>query len=201
MGRQLQKIYEVKKQQAVLMMPILEGLDGVQKMSKSLNNYIGVKDEPNDMFGKILSISDNLMWRYYELLSSRSISEIEDLKQGVKDKSLHPKKVKEQLASEIVDRFHGEGAGESSRAEFEKIFAQKKMPTNLKEYKLKANIGIIQALVDCNLVPSTSQARRDIKAGAVRIDQEKVMDEKILLQSGEFILQKGKKNFVKIIVK
>ncbi len=201
MGRTLQKSYNIGKQQAVLMMPILEGLDGVNKMSKSLGNYIGVTDEPNDMFGKILSINDNLMWRYYELLSSKTILEIEDLKQGVQDKSLHPKKVKEQLASEIVDRFHGKGAGESSRIEFEKIFAQKKIPTDMKEYKLEANIGIIQALVDCNLVPSTSQARRDIKAGAVRINQEKITDEKMLLKNGEFTLQKGKKNFVKIIVK
>ena len=201
MGRTLQKSYNIGKQQAVLMMPILEGLDGVNKMSKSLGNYIGVTDEPNDMFGKILSINDNLMWRYYELLSSKTILEIEDLKQGVQDKSLHPKKVKEQLASEIADRFHGKGAGESSRIEFEKIFAQKKIPTDMKEYKLEANIGIIQALVDCNLVPSTSQARRDIKAGAVRINQEKITDEKMLLKNGEFTLQKGKKNFVKIIVK
>lgn len=201
MGRTLQKSYGIGKQQAVLMMPILEGLDGVQKMSKSLDNYIGVTDEPNDMFGKILSINDNLMWRYYELLSSKTILEIEDLKQGVQDKFLHPKKVKEKLASEIVDRFHGKGAGESSRIEFEKIFAQKKIPTDMKEYKLEANIGIIKALVDCNLVPSTSQARRDIKAGAVRINQEKITDEKMLLENGEFTLQKGKKNFVKIIVK
>jgi len=200
MGRTLQKSYGIGKQQAVLMMPILEGLDGVQKMSKSLGNYIGVTDEANDMFGKILSISDELMWRYYELLSDKSLESIKALKNGVKDKSLHPKKIKDMLAMEIVDRFHGVGKGGEARDEFAKIFAQKKIPTELKEYKLKANIGIIDALVYCNLVPTNSQARRDIKAGAVKIDQAKVVDEKMRLDSGEFVLQKGKKNFVKIIV-
>jgi len=201
MGRTLQKSYGVGKQQAVLMMPILEGLDGVNKMSNSLNNYIGVTDAPNDMFGKILSISDELMWRYYELLSDKSLESIKGLKDGVVDKSLHPKKIKEMLAMEIVDRFHGKGRGGEAREEFAKIFAQKKIPTDLDEYQLEDNVGIIDALVYCKLVPTNSQARRDIKAGAVKIDQEKVSDEKMRLTIGEFVLQKGKKNFVKIIVK
>ncbi|MEA2029721.1 MAG: tyrosine--tRNA ligase [Campylobacterota bacterium] len=201
MGRQLQKAYEVGKQQAVLMMPILEGLDGVQKMSKSLGNYIGVTDNANDMFGKILSISDELMWRYYELLSNKSLEEISNLKQGVEDGSHHPMDVKKALASEIVDRFHGEGRGEEAKVEFERVFSQKNIPTDLKEYKLEANIGIIKALVDCQLVPSFNQAKRDLKAGAVKIDQEKITDEKFTIDEGEYVLQKGKKNFVKIIVK
>ncbi len=201
MGRQLQKAYNIKKQQVVLMMPILEGLDGVQKMSKSLGNYIGVTDEPNDMFGKILSISDELMWRYYELLSSKSLKSIEAFKAGVENKSLHPKAVKDMLAMEIVDRYHGNGAGGVARDEFTKIFAKKNIPTDMKEIELIAGTGILQALVDCNLVPSTSQARRDIKGGAVKLDQIKVEDDKLSLESGEFVLQKGKKNFVKIIVK
>jgi len=201
MGRHLQKAYEVGKQQAVLMMPILEGLDGIQKMSKSLDNYIGVTDAANDMFGKILSISDELMWRYYELLSNKSLEEIANLKSGVEDSSLHPMDVKKALASEIVDRFHGEGAGEEAKVEFERVFSQKNIPTDLKEYKLEANIGIIKALVDCELVPSFNQAKRDLKAGAVKIDQEKITDEKFTIAEGEYVLQKGKKNFVKIIVK
>ena len=200
MGRQLQKAYNINKQQVVLMMPILEGLDGVNKMSKSLGNYIGVTDEPNDMFGKILSISDDLMWRYYELLSTKSLKSIEELKSGVMDKSLHPKKIKDMLAMEIVDRFHGNGAGGIARDEFTKIFAKKDIPTDMKEFTLKSGLGILQALVDCDLVPSTSQARRDIKGGAVKLDQIKVEDEKLSLEIGEFVLQKGKKNFVKIIV-
>ncbi len=201
MGRHLQKSYNINKQQAVLMMPILEGLDGVQKMSKSLGNYIGVTDEPNDMFGKILSISDNLMWRYYELLSAKSLKSIEALKSGVEDKSLHPKAIKDMLAMEIVDRFHGDGVGGIARDEFSKIFAKKDIPTNMEEFSIKVGTGILQALVACGLEKSTSQARRDIKAGAVKVDQQKIEDEKLILEIGDFVLQKGKKNFAKIIVK
>jgi len=201
MGRQLQKAYNIKKQQVVMMMPILEGLDGVQKMSKSLGNYIGVTDEANDMFGKVLSISDELMWRYFELLSSKTLQEIEEMKLGVESKTLHPKKVKELLAIEIVDRYHGIGKGIDAAAEFAKIFAKKDIPTDMKEYTLEKGIGILQAMVDCDLVPTTSQARRDMKGGAVKINQEKIDDETYCLEIGEFILQKGKKNFVRVIVK
>ena len=200
MGRQLQKAYDIKKQQAVLMMPILEGLDGVQKMSKSLGNYIGVTDEPNNMFGKVLSISDELMWRYYELLSTKSLEEIEILKKGVLDKSLHPKAVKDSLAIEIVDRFHGEGTGNKAKEEFSKIFAKKDIPSDLKEFNISSGTGILQVLVETSLVTSTSQARRDLKGGAVKIDQRKIDNDKMILEVGEFVLQKGKKNFVKIIV-
>ncbi|WP_323592260.1 tyrosine--tRNA ligase [Aliarcobacter butzleri] len=201
MGRTLQKAYNSKKQQAVLMMPILEGLDGVQKMSKSLGNYIGVTDEPFDMFGKILSISDELMWRYYELLSSKSLKEIEELKSGVLNNILHPKKVKEELAMEIVDRFHGAGFGEKAKDEFEKVFAKKDIPTDIEEFRFEKEIWICQALVDSKLVDSTSQARRDIKANAVSINQEKINDDKLILEKGEYILQKGKKSFAKILIK
>ncbi len=200
MGRQLQKSYDIKKQQVVLMMPILEGLDGVQKMSKSLGNYIGVTDEANNMFGKILSISDTLMWRYFELLSTKDLQTIEELKKGVEDKILHPKRVKEMLAMEIVDRFHGKGRGGIAADEFSKVFAKKDIPTEMKEFTVAVGTGILQALVDCDLVPSTSQARRDIKGGAVKLDKQKVDNDKLSLEAGEFVLQKGKKNFVKIIV-
>ena len=201
MGRTLQKAYDCKKQQAVLMMPILEGLDGVQKMSKSLGNYIGVTDEPFDMFGKVLSISDELMWRYYELLSTKSLKEIEDLKNGVENGSLHPKKVKEDLACEIVDRFHGQGSGNLAKQEFEKVFAKKDIPTDIEEFVFDKEVWICQAMVDCKVVDSTSQARRDIKANAVSINQEKISDDKLNLTKGEYILQKGKKSFVKITIK
>lgn len=201
MGRTLQKAYNSKKQQAVLMMPILEGLDGIQKMSKSLGNYIGVTDEPFDMFGKILSISDELMWRYYELLSSKSLKEIEELKINVENGSKHPKKVKEELAMEIVDRFHGAGFGEKAKDEFEKVFAKKDIPTEIEEFHFEKEIWICQALVDSKLVDSTSQARRDIKANAVSINQEKINDDKLILEKGEYILQKGKKSFAKILIK
>lgn len=201
MGRTLQKAYNSKKQQAVLMMPILEGLDGVAKMSKSLGNYIGVTDEPFDMFGKILSISDELMWRYYELLSSKSLKEIEELKNGVKNGSKHPKSVKEDLAIEIVDRFWGSGFGVKAKDEFEKVFAKKDIPTDIEEFIFDNEIWICQALVDTKLLDSTSQARRDIKANAVSINQEKVTDDKLILQKGEYVLQKGKKSFAKIVIK
>lgn len=200
MGRTLQKAYNLKKQQAVLMMPILEGLDGVQKMSKSLSNYIGVTDEPFDMFGKILSISDELMWRYYELLSSKSLKEIQELKDGIENGSKHPKKVKEELAMEIVDRFHGNGSGIKAKDEFEKVFAKKDIPTDIKEFKFEKEIWICQALVDTKLVESTSQARRDIKSNAVLVNQEKITDDKLNLKKGEYILQKGKRSFAKIVI-
>ena len=201
MGRQLQKAYGLDKQQAILMMPILEGLDGVNKMSKSLGNYVGVTDEPNDMFGKILSISDELMWRYYELLSTKSLQDIKALKEGVKNSSLHPKKVKQMLAMEIVDRFWGKGIGGKARDEFDKVFAKKDIPTNLDTFELEEEIWIAKALVETKLEPSTSQARRDIKSGAVKLNQEKVTNEQLKLSKGEYILQKGKKKFAKIIIK
>jgi len=200
MGRQLQKVYDVKKQQAVLMMPILEGLDGVQKMSKSLNNYIGVTDEPNDMFGKVLSISDELMWRFYELLSTKSLDEIATIKAGVEDGSIHPKKVKEDLALEITARFHNEDLAKEAKAEFEKVHAKSQIPTDIPEFSCEGEVWIAKALVDCNIEPSTSQARRDIKQGAVKINQEKISDIQLQLVSGEYILQVGKRKFAKLKV-
>lgn len=200
MGRTLQKSYDVKKQQAVLMMPILEGLDGVNKMSKSLNNYIGVTDEPKDMFGKVLSISDELMWRYYELLSSLTLDEIEIKKVGVADGSLHPKKVKEALAYEIVERFHDTNAADQAQHEFAKVHVGNALPSDIPEFTLEAPIWVCKALVDVKLAPSTSQARRDIIAGAFKINQEKNQDKDFQLESGEYILQIGKRKFAKVKV-
>jgi len=201
MGRHLQRTYAIGKEQAVLMMPILEGLDGVQKMSKSLGNYIGVEDAPNDMFGKVLSISDELMWRYFELLSAKSLKEIEAIKNGVADGSLHPKKVKESLAQEITARFHGEEAAVAAKAEFDKVHAKSQIPTEMDEFELEGPIWIAKALQECNIEPSTSQARRDIKQGAVKIDQEKVSDEQLQLGNGEYVLQVGKRKFARVKVK
>jgi len=201
MGRHLQRTYEIGKEQAVLMMPILEGLDGVQKMSKSLGNYIGVEDEPNDMFGKVLSISDELMWRYYELLSAKTLSEIESIKAGVADGSLHPKKVKEDLAQEITARFHGEEAAEAAKVEFDKVHAKSEIPTDIEEFAFEGPIWIAKVLHECKMEPSTSQARRDIKQGAVKIDQVKVSDEQLQLESGEYVLQVGKRKFARVKVK
>ena len=200
MGRQLQKAYNVKKQQAVLMMPILEGLDGVQKMSKSLGNYIGVTDEPNDMFAKVLSVSDELMWRYFELLSDKTLEEIAQMRAGVEDGLLHPKKVKESLAFEITERFHSAALAQEAKDEFDKVHAQSQIPTDIEEFSCDGEIWIAQALVDCKIEPSTSQARRDIKQGGVKIDQQKVTDMQLQLTSGEYILQVGKRKFAKLKV-
>ena len=201
MGRQLQKAYGLKKQQAVLMMPILEGLDGVQKMSKSLGNYIGVTDEANDMFGKVLSISDELMWRYYELLSTKSLDEIAQMKKGVQEGTLHPKKVKEDLALEITTRFHDGEAAHKAKEEFDKVHAKSQIPSDIAEFRCdEEQIWIAKALVDCGLEPSTSQARRDIKQGGVKINQEKVSDMNLQLTSGEYLLQVGKRKFAKLKV-
>ena len=201
MGRQLQKAYEVKKQQAVLMMPILEGLDGVQKMSKSLGNYIGVADEANDMFGKVLSISDDLMWRYFELLSTKSLDAIEALKNGVADGSLHPKKIKEDLALEITARFHNEELAKTSKEAFDNLHKKSQIPTDIPEFSIDGEVWIAKALVECKISPSTSQSRRDIKQGAVKIDQIKVSDEQLQLSSGEYVLQVGKRKFAKLKVR
>lgn len=200
MGRHLQRAYEIGKEQSVLMMPILEGLDGVQKMSKSLNNYIGVADEPNDMFGKVLSISDELMWRYYELLSAKSLDEIEVLRSGVEKGSLHPKTVKEELAAEIVTRFHSLENAQKAKEEFDRVHSNSQIPTDIDEFSVDGETWIAKALVECKISPSTSQARRDIKQGAVKINQEKVSDEQLQLPVGEYVLQVGKRKFAKLKV-
>jgi tyrosyl-tRNA synthetase len=201
MGRQLQKVYDVKKQQAVLMMPILEGLDGVQKMSKSLGNYIGVTDEPKDIYGKILSISDDLMWRYYELLSEMPLTDIAQMKEDVASRTVHPKTAKENLALEITTRFYNEELATLAKEEFNSVFKAKNIPTDMPEFEMEEGIWICQALLDAGIEPSTSQARRDIKQNAVSIDQKKISDDKLNLVPGEYILQVGKKRFAKVKVK
>jgi tyrosyl-tRNA synthetase len=200
MGRHLQRAYNTGKEQAILMMPILEGLDGVQKMSKSLGNYIALKDEPKDMYAKILSISDELMWRYYDLISSKTIEEIKELKAGIEDGSLHPKSVKEELALEITQRFSSKEEALAAKEAFDNLFKKKEIPDDIEEFTIEADTWICKALVDTKLEPSTSQGRRDIKQGAVRINQEKVTNEQLKLESGEYILQVGKRKFAKVKV-
>jgi tyrosyl-tRNA synthetase len=200
MGRHLQRVYNTGKEQAVLMMPILEGLDGVQKMSKSLNNYIGITEEPKDIYAKTLSISDELMWRYYELLSERSLEEIAQMKEDVQKGTLHPKSVKENLALELVTRFYNEELATLAKTEFDNVFKANQLPSDMNEIEAEEGIWICKALVDAGIEPSTSQARRDIKQGAVRVDQEKISDEKLNLEAGEYILQVGKRKFAKVKV-
>ncbi len=197
MGRHLQRAYDVGKEQAVLMMPILEGLDGVQKMSKSLGNYVGIAEPAKEIYAKLMSISDELMWRYYELLSTRSLDEIARMKLEVEEGTLHPKKAKEMLAFEITARFHDEAAAREAAEAFTSLFKAKEIPDDIPEITLEAGSWICKALVEAGLEPSTSQARRDIRQGAVRIDKEKVTDEQLKLEPGEYILQVGKRKFAR----
>ncbi len=201
MGRHLQRVYGVGKEQAILMMPILEGLDGVQKMSKSFGNYIGITESAKDIYAKIMSISDKLMWRYYELLSSKSLKEIEELKNRVENGSLHPKKVKEMLALEITGRFHSEKDAKLAKEAFDNLFKKREIPEDIKEFNFEDGVWICRALVDSGIEPSTSQARRDIRQGAVKINKNRLSDEQLKLSKGDYILQVGKRKFVKAKVR
>ncbi|ETD26718.1 tyrosyl-tRNA synthetase [Helicobacter canis NCTC 12740] len=200
-GRTLQRAYGLAKEQSVLTVPLLEGLDGVQKMSKSLGNYIGVTEKPNTMYAKIMSISDVLMWKYYELLSSKSLDELQSLREGVELGSLHPKAVKQALAFEITARFYDESVAESAQAEFEKVFAQKEMPSEIATREFDSGVWICKVLQESGLCSSTSQARRDIQAGALKIDQQKIVDENLKLTGGEYIIQIGKRRFLRAIIR
>jgi len=202
-GRHLQKLWG-QRPQTVIMMPILEGLDGVQKMSKSLGNYVGITDEPNDMYGKIMSISDELMWRYYELLSDISEDEINRMKEEVNNGKLHPKKVKEMLAFEITKRFHDELSARQAAKYFEEMFKKKDIPENLEtiEFELEGeDIWIAHLLKNISFVKSSSEARRMIKSNAVSINSQKVKDENMRLKRGEYIIRVGKRKIAKVVLK
>ncbi len=202
MGRHLQAVYG-QKPQCIMTVPILEGLDGVQKMSKSLNNYIGVNDPPAEMFGKLMSVSDSLMWRYYDLLSFRSLTEVERLKKEI-DEGGNPRDVKMALGVEIVARFHGPGTGEQAKAAFIAQFSQGALPENIQEIKVVAPPGglpLARALKEAGLVPSTSDANRQIQQRAVRVDQERVEDRSFLLVAGKtYLLQVGPRRFARVTV-
>jgi tyrosyl-tRNA synthetase len=202
-GRQLQEVFN-QEPQVVITMPILEGLDGVQKMSKSLNNYIGVSDAPDEMFGKIMSISDELMWRYFELLSFRSLSEINQWRLDVND-GLNPRDIKFKLGEEIVARYHGEKAGSEVVKEFINRFSKGAVPKDIDEKVIVSeneSIGIAQLLKLSGLTQSTSDSYRMIKQGAVKINGEKVSDSKLQLSvNSENIYQVGKRKFAKIKIK
>lgn len=200
-GRSLQRSYGLDKEQSVMTMPLLEGLDGVNKMSKSLNNYIGVTESANTMYAKILSISDEMMWRYYELLSSLSLQEIAELKAQVESQKAHPKSVKEQLALEITQRYHNIDLAKKAKIEFDNVFSKDEIPADLATFTCEKDEWIAKVLTYAQLCESTSQARRDIRAGAVKINKEKITDENLKLSSGEYIVQIGKRRFAKVIIK
>ncbi|CAM4155826.1 tyrosine--tRNA ligase [Shewanella aquimarina] len=199
MGRELQKAAG-QKPQAVIMMPLLEGLDGVKKMSKSAHNYIGVSEPAGEMFGKIMSISDDLMWRYFELLSFRPLEEIAQLKSDVEN-GTNPRDVKIALAKEIIARFHDEAAAEAAHQEFINRFQKGAIPDDIQEIEIAAGdgIGIANVLKDAGLVSSTSEAMRMIKQGAAKLDGEKIEDSRQQLSAGlTGVFQVGKRKFAKI---
>jgi len=201
-GRQLQEAHG-QKPQVVLTMPILEGLDGVQKMSKSLNNYISINDAPDDMFGKLMSISDELMWRYFELLSFRPLDEIDQFKLDI-EQGKNPRDIKFLLAEEIIERFHDRAAADQARENFIARFQKGAMPDEMPEHTLTAQgdgFPIANLLKEAGLTSSTSESMRMIKQGAVKIDGDKVSDNKLLVAVGaEHIFQVGKRRFARVTV-
>ncbi len=204
-GRDMQKAYG-QEQQCILTTPILEGLDGVQKMSKSFDNYIAIEDSPKDMFGKTMRVSDELMLRYYELLTDITVGDLEKLKSDLKSGKAHPREVKVNLAKILVARFHSQAAAGKALEEFERIFVQKGLPDDVpvKEVPAAVNIWICKLMAELGLSTSSSEARRLVEQKAVERDGEKITDPqlKLNLTAGQdFILKAGKKKFIRVRVK
>ena len=198
MGRELQKQAKME-QQVILTMPILEGLDGVQKMSKSLDNYIGIDDKPDDMFGKIMSISDELMWRYLELLSFESLETIASWKTEIENGE-NPRNIKFRLAEEIITRFHSNDDAKQAQQNFINRFAKNKVPDEMPEFSFDVGIKIANLLKDAGLVNSTSDAFRMIKEGAAKIEGEKITDRNLVPASGTAVYQVGKRKFARVTI-
>jgi tyrosyl-tRNA synthetase len=197
MGRELQR-NAGQSPQCVVTMPLLEGLDGVEKMSKSKGNTVGITDAPEDMFGKLMSISDTLMWRYYLLLSRRSLLEIEAL-QAEAQAGRNPRDIKVDLALELVERFHSRSAALAALASFEARFKQGEAPSDLALIRLGAGpLGVVQVLKQAGLVPSNAEAFRNIEQGGVRVDGSRVEDRGLSLQAGQYVVQVGKRRFAKV---
>ena len=198
MGREVQKAYH-QEPQVIMTLPLLEGTDGVQKMSKSYNNYIGVDDAPSDMYGKVMSISDELMWKYYELLSSRTIPQIEEMKKAVETSTLHPMDAKMKLAYEMVERFHGRAHADAARDGFVKVFKSRELPEDMPVLTLNIERPWICAVLkEAGLVAGTSEARRMISQGAVQINEEKIIDGEYVLSKGSHIIKVGKRRYARV---
>jgi tyrosyl-tRNA synthetase len=199
-GRALQQAYG-QKPQCIMTVPILEGLDGVQKMSKSLDNTIGVTEPPQEMFGKVMSVSDTLMWRYFDLLSFRPLTDIARLRQSVAG-GANPRDIKMELGVELVDRFHGQGAGARAQAAFLAQFSEGRLPENIPEVKLAAppqGLPLPRALKEAGLCASTSDANRQIQQRAVRVNQERVEDRAMTLKPGAtYLVQVGPRRYARI---
>jgi tyrosine--tRNA ligase len=198
-GRELQKSAGQKPQVAITL-PLLVGLDGEKKMSKSLGNYIGVTEAPSEMFGKIMSISDDLMWDWYNLLSFRPLTEIAQLKEDVAN-GKNPRDVKILLAKEIIARFHDDAAAEAAEQEFINRFQKGAMPDDMPEFTFEGEIGLANLLKEAGLVASTSEANRMVQQGGVKIDGEKVEDAKLVISTSTAVYQVGKRKFAKVTVK
>jgi tyrosyl-tRNA synthetase len=203
MGRTLQREYG-QEAQVILTMPILEGLDGVQKMSKSLGNYVGIREEPRDIYGKLMSISDELMWRYYELLSDYSLEEVGEMQAKVASGDLHPKECKEELAREMVARFHSPEIAEREKAAFREVFSKHQLPEEMPECRVSTRDSenrILDIVHKSGLYKSNSEIKRLCKQNAVGIYKgDKLNDPYITLPPGEYVLKVGKKNFLRVIV-
>ncbi|MDC5804131.1 tyrosine--tRNA ligase [Vibrio europaeus] len=199
MGRELQKS-NGQKPQVVLMMPLLVGLDGEKKMSKSANNYIGISEAPSEMFGKIMSISDDLMWNYYDLLSFRPLDEVAQLKADV-EAGQNPRDVKVALAKEIIARFHSQADADAAEQEFVNRFAKNQIPDEMPEFAFDAGLPVSNILKEAGLCASTSEAMRMVKQGAAKIDGEKVADSKFAPEAGTYVFQVGKRKFARITIK
>ena len=198
-GREIQREYGLEAQ-VIITVPILEGLDGVQKMSKSLGNYVGITEPPQEMFGKLMSISDELMWRYYELLTDVPLEEIARLKEAVAAGTEHPKEVKKRLAMEIVARYHSEEAARKAAEEFEKVFARGGVPEDVPTVETtEEKIWLPRFLKDQGLVKSTSEGKRLVAQGAIQLNGQKIREEELTLPPGEHIFRIGKKRFLKVI--
>ncbi len=198
MGREVQKAYG-QEQQVVMTLPLLEGTDGIQKMSKSYGNYVGVDDEPADMYGKIMSISDDLMWKYYELLSSLMIPQIDQMKKDVSSGSLHPMDAKMRLAYEMVERFHGNERADFAADEFKRVFKARALPEDMPNVTVALERPWICAVLkEAGLTETTSEAKRLVGQGAVTVNEEKITDQNHILASGVYIIKVGKRRFARV---
>ena len=202
LGRELQKVMG-QPPQCVMTLPLIEGLDGVQKMSKSLNNYVGVSEAPRDMYGKLMSVPDDLMWKYFEYIAEVPRSKVEEWKSAVESGATHPREMKDTLGKRIVSRFHGDVAAEDASAEFIRIFKNKDLPDEIPEVVVPATeIGLLALMVQAGLVKSNGDARRLVTQGAVKINDKKVDDPRMQLVPEEgMVIRSGKRGFAKIIIK
>ena len=203
LGRELQKVMG-QETQCVMTLPLIEGLDGVNKMSKSLNNYVGIDETPRDMYGKLMSVPDDLMWKYFEYILCWPADKVKETHAKVASGELHPRAVKDMLGQEVVARFIGADEAQAASEEFTRIFAQKQLPDEIPEVKLPAGvemIGLLNLMVMAKLAKSNGEARRLIKQGAVRINDEKISDERAEITPEDgMIIRSGKRGFAKVVI-